>query len=87
MSKVLSTMVGGNHYREGAIQPIEFYMANPQLDFCQTNMIKYAFRHKDKNKLEDLLKVVHYAILESKFNYDKEAEFTSMLKDLIGDKK
>lgn len=70
----LNTMVGGNHYQNGTggIQPIQFYAANPQLDFQQCNMIKYAYRHKDKNGLQDLLKVIHYAILEAEFHYPKE---------------
>ncbi|AFC22027.1 hypothetical protein GAP52_033 [Cronobacter phage vB_CsaP_GAP52] len=70
----LNTMVGGNHYQtgNGGIQPIQFYAANPQLDFQQCNMIKYAYRHKDKNGLQDLLKVIHYAILEAEFHYPKE---------------
>ncbi|WXX18501.1 hypothetical protein TacPo2_46 [Pantoea bacteriophage TacPo2] len=69
----LNTMVGGSHYQaEGGIQPIQFYHANPHLNFQQCNMIKYAFRHKDKNGLQDLLKVVHYAMLEAEFQYPKE---------------
>lgn len=70
----LDTMVGGSHYQtgDGRIQPIEFYHANPQLNFQQCNMIKYAYRHREKNGLQDLLKVIHYAILEAEFNYPKE---------------
>lgn len=70
----LDTMVGGSHYQtgNGGIQPIEFYHANPQLNFQQCNMIKYAYRHREKNGLQDLLKVIHYAILEAEFNYPKE---------------
>lgn len=83
MSTTLGTMVGGNHYREGGIQPVEFYMGNPQLDFCQCNMIKYAYRHKDKNELQDLLKVVHYAMLEADIHYGKGSEFIDMIKDLV----
>lgn len=37
----LDAMVGGSHYQgSGSIQPIQFYHANPQLNFQQCNMIK-----------------------------------------------
>lgn len=74
----LDTMVGGSHYKASGIQPIEFYNSNPQLNFQQCNMIKYAFRHKDKNGLQDLLKVIHYAMLEAEFQYSED---TDALKD------
>lgn len=85
MTNPLNTMVGGNHYREGGIQPVEFYNSNPQLDFQQCNMIKYAFRHKDKNGVQDLLKVVHYALLEVQFHYPEEySDFVQDVGDLLG---
>lgn len=80
----LGTMVGGNHYKAGVIQPVEFLMKNPQLDFCQVNMVKYAYRHRDKKHTEDLLKIVHYAMLASKFNYDEEEDFLERIYNLIG---
>lgn len=79
--------VGGSHYQEGRIQPIEFFMSNPQLDACECNMMKYAYRHKNKNGMQDLLKVVSYAILESEFGYGKREEFVDMIRELIGEKK
>lgn len=81
----LSTMVGGNHYHaENGIQPIQFYHANPHLNFQQCNIIKYAFRHKEKNGIQDLLKVVHYALLECQFEYaDQYDEFVEKVRDLI----
>lgn len=83
----LLTMVGGSHYQptNDMIQPVQFYHANPQLDFQQTNMIKYAYRHKDKNGMQDLLKVVHYALLEVGFYYpDQYDEFVDSIKKLVG---
>lgn len=76
MSSALNTMVGGAHYQEsGSIQPIQFYNANKHLNFQQCNIIKYAYRHKTKNGLQDLLKVIHYTLLEAEFTYeDKEVE-------------
>ena len=53
------TQVGGLHYKDMKIQPIEFSMKN-NLNFCQGNVIKYVCRYKAKNGLEDLKKARHY---------------------------
>lgn len=55
---LLSTQVGGNHYKDMRIQPLEFAIAN-ELDFFQLNVIKYVTRKKN-NRLEDLRKAEHY---------------------------
>jgi len=52
-------MIGGDHYRQGSIQPIEYIYAN-NLGFCEGNCIKYLTRYKYKNGLEDLKKAKHY---------------------------
>jgi hypothetical protein len=57
-----STQVGGTHYSDMKMQPIEFITAN-NMNFIDGNMVKYASRHHAKNKDEDLKKVIHYAIL------------------------
>lgn len=69
---MLETMVGGSHYKGSSIQPIQFYHANPQLSFQETNIIKYAYRHRNKNGLQDLKKVIHYTLVEAEFSYPKE---------------
>lgn len=51
--------IGGSHYKEKGIQPIEYIMAN-KLSFCEGNVIKYVSRWRDKNGLDDLLKAKHY---------------------------
>lgn len=51
--------IGGNHYTNGAIQPIEYILAN-DLDFCEGNVVKYVTRWRHKNGLEDLMKARHY---------------------------
>lgn len=56
----LNQQVGGTHYKSMAIQPIEFILAN-NLPFCEGNIIKYTCRYKQKNGVEDLRKVIHYA--------------------------
>ena len=55
----LETQVGGNHYKELSIQPIEYILAN-KLGFCEGNVVKYITRYKSKNGLEDLKKAKHY---------------------------
>lgn len=67
----LDSQVGGDHYKSLVIQPIEFTVKN-KLDFMQGNIIKYTTRHKNKNGLEDIKKIIHYAKLIAKLDYDTE---------------
>lgn len=64
----LKTQVGGNHYKDLKIQPIEFIHANG-LDFLTGNIIKYATRHRKKNGAEDVKKIIHYANLILELEY------------------
>jgi hypothetical protein len=57
--KSLTRQIGGNHYRDYAIQPAEFINKNKLL-FAEGNAIKYIVRAKDKGGKEDLLKAKHY---------------------------
>lgn len=50
--------MGGTHYK-GAIQPIEFILAN-NIGFIEGTVIKYLYRWKDKGGVEDLEKAKHY---------------------------
>lgn len=67
----LNEQVGGDHYVEMAIQPIEFIQQN-RLGFCEGNIIKYACRHQRKGKAEDVRKIIHYARLLLKHEYGVE---------------
>ena len=51
--------IGGEHYKNKGIQPIEYIMSN-NLDFCEGNVVKYVTRWKFKNGMDDLLKAKHY---------------------------
>ena len=51
--------VGGNHYKDMAIQPVEFIHKNG-IGYIAGNVIKYVVRYKSKNGLEDLKKARHY---------------------------
>jgi len=64
----LETQVGGTHYKDLKIQPIEFIHAN-NLGFMEGCIVKYAARHKQKNGAEDIKKVIHYAQLILKLEY------------------
>lgn len=67
--------VGGSHYQQFEIQPLEFLMANKDLiDYPEGNAIKYICRHKLKNGKEDIKKAIHYlrVILEEEYGSDDE---------------
>lgn len=72
MESALSKQEGGNHYKDCAIQPIEYIHAN-DLDFFQGNIVKYVTRHKKKNGAQDLRKVIHYAELALQLQYGEKS--------------
>ena len=57
--------IGGDHYKDMAIQPFEFISKN-ELTYFQGNVIKYVCRYKQKNGVQDLEKIIHYCELEIK---------------------
>lgn len=67
----LDVQVGGQHYKQFPIQPIEFTVKNG-LGFCEGNIIKYVARHKHKNGKQDLLKAKHYIDLLIDLEYPKD---------------
>lgn len=64
----LSIQVGGDHYKNMAIQPIEFSMKNG-LNACQHSVIKYICRYKNKNGRQDLEKAKHFIDLLIELEY------------------
>lgn len=58
----LDKQEGGNHYKKYEIQPAVFCQLN-KLGWCESNVVKYITRWKDKGGLEDLKKVKHYVDL------------------------
>lgn len=60
--KALKKQVGGSHYRGYPIQPLEYCQKN-RLNFCESNVVKYITRWRDKGGLQDLEKVKHYVDL------------------------
>ena len=51
--------VGGSHYKDRAIQPWDYIIAN-DLGFLEANVVKYVTRYKVKNGIKDLEKARHY---------------------------
>lgn len=54
----LGTQVGGSHYKDMKIQPIEYCQLN-RLGYCESNVVKYVSRWRQKNGVEDLKKAKH----------------------------
>ena len=57
--KALDIQIGGGHYKDMAIQPVEFIHKNniPYIEGC---VIKYISRWRKKNGVEDLKKAKHF---------------------------
>lgn len=73
----LENQVGGDHYKNKAIQPIEYIMAN-ELDFCEGNVVKYITRWKDKGGVESLRKIKHYVdfLIEREINGETQKDYS-----------
>ena len=57
--KSYKKQVGGNHYKNYKIQPVEFIIKN-NIGFVEGNIIKYILRFKEKGGVQDLEKAKHY---------------------------
>lgn len=55
------------HY-QGAIEPIDFILKN-KLGYCEGNVIKYVYRHGQKNGADDIVKAIDYLRLLVKQSY------------------
>lgn len=69
----LDVQVGGTHYKDCAIQPIEYIHAN-KLGFAEGNVVKYITRHRQKHGADDVRKVIHYCQLLLELEYGVGAE-------------
>ena len=70
----LDKQEGGEHYQL-PIQPIEYITKN-KIPFIEGNIIKYATRHRQKNGLEDIKKIIHYAELLIELEYNNNDNST-----------
>ena len=55
----LSMQVGGSHYKDMPIQPVEYIHANA-MGYLEGNVVKYVSRWRNKNGIADLEKAKHY---------------------------
>lgn len=55
----LAHQEGGDHYKKFPIQPIEFCQRN-KLGACESSVIKYVCRYKEKGGASDIRKAIHY---------------------------
>ena len=69
--EALDKQVGGSHYKDCAIQPVEYIYSNG-LDFLEGNVVKYITSHRTKGDgEEDIRKVIHYAQMILEMVYKK----------------
>lgn len=59
MSDALTKQVGGSHYKDLAIQPVDYITKN-NLGFIEGCVVKYVTRWKHKSGVEDLKKAKHF---------------------------
>lgn len=59
MAAALDVQVGGAHYKDMAVQPVEFIHRNG-IGFCEGCVIKYVSRWRSKGGVQDLMKARHF---------------------------
>jgi hypothetical protein len=67
----LDKQEGGSHYKDMAIQPVEFITKN-NISFLEGNVIKYVCRHANKNGKQDIEKAIHYLELIKELHYGND---------------
>ena len=77
----IDKQIGGDHYKGMAIQPIQYIQAN-KLSYIEGNIVKYISRWRDKNGIEDLLKIKHYV----EFLIEEETKTEQQPKNLRDEK-
>lgn len=68
----LKTQQGGDHYKNMAIQSVEFITAN-KLNFLEGCVIKRVCRHRLKGGAEDIRKAIHELELILRLEYSQQA--------------
>ena len=58
----LNVQVGGDHYKNFGIQPVEYIYVN-KLPFIEGCIVKYATRWREKGGIKDLEKIKHFVDL------------------------
>ena len=71
MTNPLDTQVGGDHYKQMVIQPVEFSEKN-KLSFLEGCVVKRVCRHSRGGRgREDICKAIHELELILKLHYEK----------------
>ncbi len=70
-STALASQVGGSHYKDMAIQPVEYIHRNG-IGYCAGSAIKYLSRHEAKGKAEDIRKAIHFCQLILEMQYGEK---------------
>lgn len=65
----LEVQVGGNHYKELPIQPVQYIYENG-IGYFEGNVIKYVTRWRSKGGIADLEKAKHYIEMLIEFERD-----------------
>lgn len=73
LASVFKKQIGGKHYKDLAIQPVEYIQKN-KLGFCEGNAIKYLTRHAKKGGGEDLKKAIHFIELLIEMEYPESSK-------------
>lgn len=60
--------IGGDHYKKCGIEPVEYIHANG-LDFNEGSIVKYITRHRRKNGVEDIRKIIDYCNIILELDY------------------
>jgi hypothetical protein len=81
-ASALGTQVGGTHYKDMKIQPVEFIHANG-LGFLEGCIVKRICRWRGKDGVEDLEKIKHEVDLLIEL-YQRDNHVTSLMKGPYG---
>lgn len=69
----LERQIGGGHYKDLPIQPVEYIHANG-LHFIEGSVVKYITRHRSKNGAADIKKAIHFCYLLLELEYGEKNE-------------
>lgn len=78
----LKKQVGGEHYKEMNVQPIEL-IASLELNFFQGNIVKYLSRRKGDDDITDWQKALHYCELAIKLDRKRNQLIETAIEDEI----
>ena len=73
-----------SHYSKGKFQATEFIIDSGHgMGFCIGNILKYAQRYgkKDGKNKRDLMKVIHYAVIQLSQDHYKEPALRSVMSE------